>query len=64
MHNIDQVKLVADVRRTIYRSNYVLQDPPVTKAGQQAWDDVRQAASSTGQFVSEVRSSWLRSAGA
>lgn len=62
MHKIDHAKLAATIARNVSRGDFVLQDPPVSKAGRQALRDVRQAAKSTGHFVTEVRSSWARSA--
>lgn len=62
MNKIDHLKLVATVTHTISRADFVLQDPPVSKAGRQALRDVRQAVKSSAHFATEARSSWLRSA--
>ena len=63
MAKIDIALLKAQVLNGGYRADFVRRDPAVIKTGKQFRTDARQALSSGGEFIVEVRRAWLESGG-
>lgn len=58
---LDAVRLMVLAADTVDRAVFVYNDPPVRKAGKQAWTDVKRAGSSVGRLGYEMQASWARS---